>query len=66
MRHQPKAISSQPEFPRTPEAFPDFLDKLIPEPRPKATDSPADIMFRAGQRSVVHLVREAFRKSHQS
>jgi hypothetical protein len=64
MRHQPKAISQSQPFPRTAEAFLEFLDKQFPEPRPRASDDLADIMFKAGQRSVVHIVRDAFNKSH--
>ena len=35
-----------------------FLEELVPEPAIRPTDSPAQIMFEAGRRSVVLQLRE--------
>lgn len=63
MRLQPKAISTLKEFPRTVEAFLEELDRRFPEPRPRSDQSHADLMFVAGQRSVVLAMRDALDKS---
>jgi hypothetical protein len=64
MRTKPQAIINR-DFPKTVEQFLDELERRFPEYRVTPTSEPEEIMFRAGQRSVVHQMREAYQASQK-
>lgn len=46
------------KLPNTSEELIDLLDEIIPEPSPRPTTSDRQILFDAGRRSVVLMLRE--------
>ena len=57
-RHTPTAHVAI--FPRSVEELIRELDRRFPEPRVTPGADIAEVMYRAGQRSVVHQMRDAF------
>ena len=49
------------EFPGISLTLLSYIDNLIPERCPAPTDSPAEVMFYAGQRQVVRMLIEKYK-----
>lgn len=45
------------QFPHSANELLDLLEELIPEPQPKPHQTPEDVMYEAGRRSVIHTLR---------
>lgn len=61
-RHQPTARDTRDPIPLSTADLIDWLEKACPEPRPHPNSSQEQIMYDAGRRSLVHMIRQEFEK----
>lgn len=61
-RHQPTARDTRDKIPLSTHELVDWLERVCPEPRPHPTQTQEQIMFEAGRRSLVLMIRGEFEK----